>query len=111
MSKIINLRTDYEILDSEFEDICKPFDDALDNWFEEHKYLIDEFVAFYIAKGIEYDALWSGAFSGLLNASVETLSEYFNDKNINRERLNKLLLNKYNLKLVQEKPMVFESIK
>ena len=38
-----------------------------------------------IAKGIEHDALWSGAFSGLLNASVETLSEYFNDKNINRE--------------------------
>ena len=111
MNEVINLRTDFEILDDEFDEIAKPFDDELDLWFENHKYLIDEFVAFYIAKGIEHNAIWSGAFSGLLNASVETLSEYFNDKNVNRDQINKLLLNKYNLKLIQEKPMVFERIK
>ena len=30
MKKIINLRTDYDILDDDFYDVSKPFDDELD---------------------------------------------------------------------------------
>ena len=58
MKKIIKLRTDYDILDDEFEDASKPFDDELDSWFEKHREIIDEFVAFYIARGIENNAIW-----------------------------------------------------
>ncbi len=111
MNKIIKLRTDYDILDDEFENVSKPFDDELDSWFEKHRELIDEFVAFYIARGIENNAIWDGAFSGLINGAVETLASYFVDSNVNRPKLDKILLDKYGYKIIQESPMSFEKIK
>jgi hypothetical protein len=111
MKKIIKLRTDYDILDDEFENVSKPFDDELDSWFEKHRELIDEFVAFYIARGIENNAIWDGAFSGLVNSAVDTLVSYFVDDNFNRKNLDNILLNKYGYRLIQEKPMIFEKIK
>ena len=111
MKNIIKLRTDYDILDNEFEDVSKPFDDELDSWFEDHRELIDEFVAFYIARGIENNAIWEGAFSGLINGAVETLASYFVDSNIDRTVLDKILLNKYGYKIINESPMSFEKIK
>lgn len=111
MNKIIKLRTDYDILDDEFENVSKPFDDELDSWFEKHRELINEFVAFYIARGIENNAIWDGAFSGLINSAVETLASYFVDSNVNRPKLDKILLDKYGYKIVQESPMSFEKIK
>lgn len=111
MKKIIKLRTDYDILDNEFENVSKPFDDELDSWFEKHRELIDEFVAFYIARGIENNAIWDGAFSGLVNSAVDTLVSYFVDDNFNRKNLDNILLNKYGYRLIQEKPMIFEKIK
>ena len=111
MSKIINLRTDYDILDDEFEDASKPFDDELDSWFEKHREIIDEFVAFYIARGIENNAIWEGAFSGLVNGAVETLASYFVDNKLDRKHLDDILINKYGYRLIQEKPMIFEKIK
>ena len=111
MNKIIKLRTDYDILDDDFIDVTKPFDDELDSWFENHRDLIDEFVAFYVAKGIEYNAIWSGSFIGLVNGAVDTLSGYFVGEKIDKDRFNKILLEEYGLKLVKEKPMKFEKIK
>lgn len=111
MKKIIKLRTDYDILDDEFDDVSKPFDDELDSWFENHRDLIDEFVAFYIARGIENNAIWDGAFDGLINSAVETLASYFVDSNINRSKLDKILLDKYGYKIIKESPMIFEKIK
>lgn len=111
MNKIIKLRTDYDILDDEFENVSKPFDDELDSWFEKHRELIDEFVAFYIARGIENNAIWEGAFSGLVNGAVDTLASYFVDDNFNRKNLDVILSSKYGYRLIQEKPMIFEKIK
>ena len=111
MKKIIKLRTDYDILDDEFEDASKPFDDELDSWFEKHREIIDEFVAFYIARGIENNAIWEGALSGLVNGAVETLASYFVDNKLDRKHLDDILLNKYGYRLIQEKPMIFEKIK
>ena len=111
MKKIIKLRTDYDILDDEFDDVSKPFDDELDSWFEKHREIIDEFVAFYIARGIENNAIWEGAFSGLVNGAVETLASYFVDNKLDRKHLDDILINKYGYRLIQEKPMIFEKIK
>lgn len=111
MNKIIKLRTDYDILDNEFEDVSKPFDDELDSWFEKHREMIDEFVAFYIARGIENNAIWEGAFSGLVSGAVETLASYFVDNKLNKKNLDEILLSKYGYRLIQENPMVFEKIK
>lgn len=111
MSKNIKLRNDYEISDEEFEKTIEQFDNDLDTWFLEHKDIIEEFVAYYISKGIEYNCLWNGAFVGLVNGAIDTLSGYFVGKNVDRSKLNTILSEKYNLRLIQEKPMKFQKIK
>lgn len=110
--QVIELRKDFDdVSDEEWEEISKPFYNLLDSWLHEHRYLIDEFVALYIATGIEYNSIWSGSFDGLVNGAVETLSGYFIGKRINRENFINILANKYNLRMIQEDPMLFETIK
>ncbi len=107
----IKLRNDFDITDEDFEKLTKPFDDELDSWFEKHRDIIEDFTAFYIAKGIKYNTLWNGSFIGLINGAVETLSSYFVGVNINRERLNTLLSEKYGIVVVKDNPMMFQKIK
>lgn len=110
--KVIKLRNDFnDVSDEEWEKISAPFYKCLDSWLQEHRYLIDEFVALYISKGIEYNSIWTGSFDGLVNGAVETLSGYFICKRINRRNFASILANKYNLKMIQEDHMIFESTK
>ena len=110
--KVIELRKDFDdVSDDEWEKISKPFYGCLDSWLQDHRYLIDEFVALYISKGIEYNSIWSGSFEGLVNGAVETLSGYFIGKKINYDNFVNILDNKYNLRMIQEDPMIFETTK
>ena len=92
------------------EKITNDFDSECDKWFQDRRSIIDEFVAFYIASGIKHDAIWRGAFSGLINGAVETLASYFVEESVDRDVLNKILLEKYHLKLTNENPMEFEEL-
>ena len=105
MKKNIKLRNDFEISDEDFEKETEQFDKELDLWFQNHRSIIDEFTAFYISKGVEYNTLWEGSFEGLVNSSLDILSGYFVGKKLDREKFNKILLDKYGLVIVSEKPM------
>ena len=111
MKNIIKLRDDFDISDNDFEKITADYNNDLDSWFLEHKEIVEEFTAFYIAKAIERDCLWNGSFSGVVNSALETLSSYFLEKNFNRSRFDEILATKYGLKVVKEKPMKFQKIK
>lgn len=106
----IKLRNDYGISDEDFDKVSEPFNNDLDSWFLKHRDLIEDFTAFYIASGIKHNALWEGSFSGLINSAVDTLAGFFVDINLNRERLNKILADKYDLKVVEDNPMKFKKI-
>ena len=105
MKNIIKLRDDFDISDEDFEKQTNQFDKELDLWFENHRDIIDEFTAFYISKGVEYNTLWEGSFEGLVNSAVDILSGYFVGRKLDREKFNKILLDKYGLIIYNEKPM------
>ena len=94
MNKKVEFRTDFEITDDDFEKVTNQFDTECDEWFQNRRDIIAEFVAFYIASGIKHNAIWRGSFSGLINGAVETLAGYFVEESVNKEVLNKILLEK-----------------
>lgn len=110
MNKKVEFRTDFEITDDDFEKVTNQFNDECDKWFENRKEIIDEFVAFYIASGIKHNAIWRGSLSGLINGAVETLAGYIVDDGGNKETVNKILLEKYHLKITAEKPLEVEEL-
>lgn len=110
MNKKIELRNDFEINDDAFGEAVYDFDTGCDEWFQNNKHLINEFVAFYISSGIKHNALWRGSFSGLINGAVDTLAGYIIDEAVDRDALKTILLEKYHLKLTNENPMEFEEL-
>ncbi|MBE6503886.1 MAG: hypothetical protein E7Z76_06345 [Methanobrevibacter sp.] len=108
--KKIELRNDFEVTDDVFDEIVSDFDSGCDEWFQNNKQFVDEFVAFYIASGIKHNALWRGSLTGLINGAVETLAGYVVEESVDKNSLNKLLLEKYHLKLTNENPMQFEEL-
>ncbi len=111
MNNIIKLRNDFEISDDEFEKVTADYNDDLDSWFLEHREIVEECTAFYIAKAIERNCLWKGNFSGVVNSALETLTSYFLEKNFDRNRFDKIFASKYGLVVVKDKPMKFQKIK
>ena len=112
MQTEFELRKDFDdVSDEEWEEISKPFYSELDSWLHQYDYLIDEFVALYISAGINYNSIWSGSFSGLVNGAIETLGEHFNNSNLNEKNFNKILAEKYGLKMVSKNPMKFIATK
>ena len=65
------MRRDYEIDEETFDKIMDKFESELFKYIKD-TFLYD-YIAFYIAKGIELDALWEGNFSGKVNAAMDTL--------------------------------------
>ena len=101
--RITGLRTDYEISDEDFENDCMPFDDDIDSWLEKNIDFLNEFVSFYIACGLKYNALWNGSFSGLISSAVDTCCQHYDSKDVNVDKVVEILLNKYNIKTIESK--------
>lgn len=83
--------------DEEFLEISKPFDEAVDQFMEN---IIYDYVAFYLAKGYEYSALWECPLRNQINSALAQFAESYMTKDFDIEKLNKLLNTKYNLKIV-----------
>ncbi len=110
--RITGLRTDYDVPDDIWEADCKPFDDAIDSWLDNHINVLEEFIAFYIATGIKDNSLWNGTFSGLINSAVDTCCQHYDSDDINVDNVIKSLLEKHNIKTVdKDKTIKFEVLK
>jgi len=110
MNKKIELRNDFEVSEDVFDEIVHDFDSGCDEWFLNNRQIIDEFIAFYISSGIKHNALWRGSIDGLINGAVETLAGYIVSESVDMDALNKILLEKYQLKLTNENPAEFEEL-
>ena len=109
---ITGLRTDYEISDEEFERDCKPFDDEIDLWLKEHTDILNDFVTFYIARGLKHNVLWNGSFYGLISSAVDTCCQHYDSKDINIDKVINNLLNQYGIKTIEDNEIVrFEILK
>lgn len=104
-------RTDFGISDKDFDKVSKPFVKDLDLFFYEYRNLLTEFVAYYIAKGLEHNTLWVGNLDGFINGATDTLSEYVIDSNVDKKLLKQILMDNYSLKVIGETPLQVKIIK
>ena len=95
---MIRKRNGKDITDEEFLNIILLFKNVLEEYFI--KNIVYEFVAFYLAKVYEMSSLWECPTQHQINSAIETLSGIrINDK-FDNNKLNKILKDKYSIKII-----------
>ena len=95
---MIRKRNGKDIIDEEFLNIILPFENVLEEFFI--KNIIYEFVAFYLAKGYEMSSLWECPLQHQINSAIETLSSIRIQDKFDNNKLNKILKEKYSIKII-----------
>ena len=95
---MIRKRNGKDITDEEFLNIILPFENLLEEYFI--KNIVYEFVAFYLAKGYEMSALWECPLQHQINSAIETLSGIRIKDKFDINKLNKILKDKYSIKII-----------
>ena len=95
---MIRKRNGKDITDEEFLNIIMPFENVLEEYFI--KNIVYEFVAFYLAKGYEMSALWECPLEHQINSAIETLAGIRIKDRFDNNKLNKILKDKYSIKIV-----------
>ena len=89
------IRNEFDITDAEFNKIVKPFDDLIYDYI--YNNILYDFVAFYIARGYQMDAIWECNLSAQVSSAIETLCNINVEKNLKpRHNIAKYLLLFYN---------------
>lgn len=95
------------INDYDFNRIVGPFNTEITNYLTNR---INDYVAYYIATGFNMDALWDSKFNLICNDAIETLSQ-IDSNSYDIDKVKMILENKYNLKLIQDKPTIIKKLK
>ena len=90
-----------KITDEEFNKIIKPFDKKVDEHISNN--IINQFVAFYIATGYKYNAIWNGKFILTVEQATNELAQYTSD-NCDVKKIKSILEKEYGLKVVNDSP-------
>lgn len=84
-----------KLTDEEFLNIIKFHSEQMKEYLEKELY---EYIAFYIAKGIEYNAIFDDNFERIVNTAMESFDSFQFRNTIDYERIKSILKNKYHLK-------------
>ena len=95
---MIRKRNGKDITDEEFFNIILPFENVLEEYFINN--IIYEFVAFYLTKGYEMNALWECPLQHQINSAIETLAGIRIKNKFDNNKLYKILKNKYYIKII-----------
>lgn len=95
---MIRKRNGKDITDEEFLNIILPFENVLEEYFINN--IVYEFVAFYLAKGYEMSALWECPMQHQISSAIETLAGIRIKDKFDINRLNKILKEKYSIKII-----------
>lgn len=95
---MIRKRNGKDITDEEFLNIILPFENVLEEYFINN--ILYEFLAFYLAKGYEMSALWECPMQHQINSAIETLAGIRIKDKFDINRLNKILKEKYSIKII-----------
>ena len=98
---MIRKRNGNDITDEEFLNIILPFENVLKEYFI--KNIVYEFVAFYLSKGYEMSALWECTIEQQVNSALTRFTDPLLDGIFNYDKLDKILKDKYKLKIVDRK--------
>lgn len=103
------IRSDFDISEEDYDKISIPFGNALDEYLRDN--FIYDWMAFYVAKGYQMDALFEGTLSGIFNAALDSLCslQFGSDEDI--KKLKAILKDKYDLLLTSDKDLEIEEIR
>ena len=88
------------ISDEEFLNIVIPFDRKMDKYLIKYMY---EYVAHYLAGGFEMSALWECTLEQQINSALTRFTDPLLDGIFNYDKLDKILKDKYKLKIIDRK--------
>ncbi len=96
------------ITDEEFEKIIIPFGKNVDDYIL--KYILYDFVAFYIASGYERSVFSKTTLKAEFNTAVELLGNINSNQCFDSKKIADILQTKFSLKIVSKKPLKLEKI-
>lgn len=103
--KVINGGISEEELDS----VKYPFTDMCDEYVE--KYLLPDYIAFYLATGYLHDALWESSFRQHFYSAADMFNTSIEDEKTAMAKVKDILKIKYSLDVTEEKPkLVFKEL-
>lgn len=96
------------INESDFNAIIEPFYRYMDKYLNGN--FISEYVAHFIAKKYEFNALWNETLIGVVEEAIESLAA-IETRKCNINEIKSILENKYNLKVLNDNNLDLEEIK
>ena len=94
----------FELNDEQFLRIIEFHNKLVRDFLEKQIY---EFIAFYIAKGIESSSIFDNNFKRIVNTSLEYFDSHQFRNSINYKKIKNLLVNKYNIKIIKKYPIKY----
>lgn len=84
-----------KLTDDEFLNIVKFHSEQIKDYLENELY---DYIAFYIAKGIEYNAIFDDDFERIVNTAMETFDSFQFRNTIDYDKIKNILYEKYSIK-------------
>lgn len=95
-----------KISDKDFKKIVTPHVELFDSYMQE--FVVPEVCAFYIATGYRLNAIWENNFDTLISTVLSMLTDQDFDMEVIKNNIKKIFIIKYNLKIIEENPLIFE---
>lgn len=102
------IRSDFDISDDDFARINEPFAKEVTEYLK-NNFILD-YIAFYISKGFQYDALFEGSLNGVFGSAIDSLCDIHFGTQEDIKRLKTILKDKYNLLLTSDTDLEIEDI-
>lgn len=96
-----------DITDEEFEELIEPFGDACYRYL--HDDILPEYVAFYLATGVEMKALFSNTYKIHISSAADVLNISY-DYEFVKNKVTALLAEKYHLRVISDNPLEFKKM-
>ena len=96
-----------DITAEEFSSLIEPFDDICHNYL--HNDILPEYIAFYLATGVQMKALFSTAYKIHINSAADVFNIKYDYESL-KSKVTAVLAKKYHLRVTSEEPLDFEKI-
>ncbi len=93
---------DGEITDEDLDAVKYPHTEICHQYLE--KYVVADYIAFYIATGYYHSALWESSFKQHFNSAADIFNISLEDKDMVIAKVKEILNIKYSLHIIEENP-------
>ena len=96
-----------DVSDEEFAELIEPFGDACNKYL--HDDILPEYIAFYLAIGVQMKALFSNTYKIHINSATDVFNIKY-DYDFIKNKVTHVLAENYHLRVISEEPLDFERI-